>query len=102
MGLIMRKTATIVRSHVYGTPRYELSVTYRGETLAWVDSAKYSFAITLYATIQEDRTASDVHRQRTCRDIQWCEGIARKWGFTHIRFAGEWSPNRLKPNGGAL
>lgn len=65
-----RQTATIVRCHVYGTPRYELSVTHRGLTLAWVETPTGSFARSVFATIQEDRFATDPHRARTRRDVQ--------------------------------
>lgn len=84
------KTATIERSHCYGTPRYQLSVRYLGKVLQWRDETYLGY-ITAHAYILDDG-ADAIERART---------VARRYGFTHCRFTGDWS-GRTKPSGGKL
>ena len=80
------QTATIFRSHIYGTPRYELIVMYRGRPLNWYENTTHVFAY-----VQEGYPDS----------IDIAKGHARAQGFTHVRFAGDWD-KRTKPRGGKL
>jgi beta-mannanase len=84
------RTATVTRYHCYGTPQHHLSVSYRGETLRWAthDPQGY-YTGNAYADMVDYGQES----------IEAAKDHARKQGFTHIRFAGEW---RTKPRGGKL
>ena len=77
-----RRTATIVRYHCYGTPRHHLSVCYLGEVLRWAvrDADGYH---------QGHATADMVHNGE--QSIEAAKDIARKQGFTHVKFDGDWS-----------
>lgn len=84
----MRKTATIDRYHCWGTPRHHLRVAYMGRTLQWRDTSSpgLSFA---YADMVDYGAES----------IEAAKAHAKRQGFTHVRFTGDWS---VKPRGGKL
>lgn len=82
-----RKTATIERFHMYGTPRYCLHLLYRGSVVQWSEGN----GVTGYAQTAYD----DAEALQAMRDT------ARRFGFTHVRIAGDWQ-GRTKPKGGKL
>lgn len=81
-----RKTATIERYRCRGTPRYHLRLTYRGLTLNYWQSG--------YSLWHDCVHYGD-------DSIEALKDAARKRGFTHVRFTGDWTCAR-KPKGGAL
>ena len=84
------KTATIERWHCYGTPNHHLYVTYKGRPLQWRDpnfpGLSFAFAVMV---------------DYGAESIEACKAHARRMGFTHVRFAGEWNLNNM-PRGGKL
>jgi hypothetical protein len=88
-----RKTATIERRHLYGTPRYQLYVTYCGHTLRWNEGMT-----SCYAIVQDDPTGAPAGMPA---DVRIARDHAKRFGFTHVRIAGDWE-RRTKPRGGAL
>lgn len=82
------KTAVAERTAVFGTHNYMLGVHYRGRLLRW---SVGSPPITAYANFLYLGVESEEHARN----------IARKRGFTHIRFTGDWT-KRTKPKGGKL
>lgn len=92
-----RKTATIERYQVYGTPRYELRVTYRGRTLRWRGEGMSD----VWAIVQNDPIWTHHRGQRISSDVYTCRVHAERMGFTHVRIAGDWD-KRTKPAGGKL
>lgn len=85
-----RKTATVTRAHVYGTPRFDLRVTYRGEVIRWREGSADVWAI-----VQHLSPSPDFDPVKLCREY------AKRQGFTHIRFCGDWD-RYTKPKGGKL
>ena len=87
-----RRTATITRYHCYGTPRHHLSVSYLGQRLRWTvrDADGY---------YKGNAIADMVHNGD--ESIEAAKNIARKQGFTHVKFDGDW-PNARKPRNGKL
>lgn len=91
----MRKTATIERYHVYGTPRHHVRATYRGHTVNYWQQG-------------------DCRPEHVYLDAVHCFGIdeielLHEWrkrlkglGFTHVRFDGAWGKHNTKPKGGKL
>ena len=80
------KTATIERYLAGGTNTYWLSTYYRGRILNWVADR-----VSCYAT------APDYGQE----SIEESKARAKRFGFTHVRFVGDWS-KRTKPKGGKL
>jgi hypothetical protein len=83
---MQRKTATIERFHVYGTPRYGYVLTYRGNVIRWREGLAECWA----------QTADD-----SLESLQSLKARALQFGFTHVRITGNWE-RRTKPNGGKL
>ena len=83
------KTATIERYHVYGTNRYDLCVRYNGKTLSWVSTEPSWHVVHAVAL---DHGADSL---RAMVDH------ARRHGFTHVRYTGDWD-KRTKPHGGLI
>ena len=81
-----RKTATIERYHIFGTMRHGIRALYRGVTLRWHEKGYSVRADAPYYGTE----SSDAMRQH-----------AKRLGFTHCRFIGDWS-KAAKPRGGAL
>lgn len=84
--MMKRRTATIERYHVWGTPHYCLGLFYRGEEL----TPKVSPGSLLAEWIPAD----DAGRERL-------RTLAKAQGFTHVRFTGDWSWP-FPPRGGKL
>lgn len=80
------KTATIERYHVYGTPRHNLRLTYRGKTVRWRDGIAEVWADAPHYGVES---------------IDAFRAHAKRQGFTHVRIAGDWSKS-AKPSGGKL
>lgn len=80
------RTATIERYHCFGTPRYHLRVTYKGELLRWRSGGMSVVA-----------DAVDYGNETFM--AMWAH--ARNHGFTHVRVAGDWT-GRTKPRGGKI
>jgi len=93
-----RKTATIERYHVYGTPRHELRVTYRGEFINWWETSPEGAHVHAYAIVQDDPTKD---WDGGPVDVNMCRLYAKRMGFTHVRIVGDWD-RRTKPAGGKL
>lgn len=81
------KTATIERYHCYGTPRYHIRVTYCGRTINWAEGNS-----TVYADWVDGSQDADIANARA---------VAKRFGFTHVRFVGDWE-RRTKPQGGKV
>jgi len=80
------KTATIERYHVFGTMRHNIRVTYRGNVLTWVTSDPWTRH---YADASfYGQESIDAMRQH-----------AKRAGFSHVRFVGDWD-KWTKPKGG--
>ena len=79
-----RRTATIERYHLFGTPYDNIRVTYRGYTLCWRKDIYHVFAHARYY----GHESIDAMKQH-----------ARRQGFTHVRFVG-WTTD--KPKDGKL
>lgn len=79
------KTATIERYHVWGTPRHNIRVTYRGKTLNHWEGLTHSYA---------DMPDSPEAREH-------CKAYALRQGFDMVRYVGDWSKT-TKPKGGKL
>ena len=71
------KTATIERHAYYGTPRHYQCVTYRGHVLRWAEPGNVSAMAHAPCNGHETIGAMIEH--------------ARRFGFTHVRFAGDWT-----------
>lgn len=82
-----RHTATIERYHCYGTRHHHLRVTYRGKTLQWSEGLTSAWADMV-----------DYGQE----SIDAAKGHARKQGFTHCRFVGDWTNYRSPQRGGKL
>lgn len=82
----MRKTATIERCHCYGTPRFYFCLTYRGRVCSYWQTGHIVYCQTM---------ADDLESLQAMKDH------ARKQGFTHVKFSGDWD-KRTKPQGGKL
>jgi hypothetical protein len=77
-----RKTATIARLPIYGTPYHALNLMYRG-----------------YCIWQEiDRCGIDAGKISPRDELA---RVAKIEGFTHWRFTGDWH-KRTKPRGGSI
>lgn len=85
-----RKTASIERYHVWGTPNYCLSMFYRTDEMTPRDPASFPGHRALPAWIPDDATG--IERMRV---------HAKANGFTHVRFVGDWE-RRVKPSGGKI
>ena len=87
-----RKTATIERYHCYGTVNHHLRVYYRGKTLKWAnrDPEGYYLGESWADMVDYGQESIDAARQH-----------AKRQGFSHVKFTGEWSHAR-KPKGGKL
>jgi hypothetical protein len=81
-----RRTATIERYHLYGTSRMVVRLMYRGSTVNWHEGLNHVFAQAAF----DDAEA-----------IEQMKTYARKQGFTHVKYEGDWT-NRTKPAGGKL
>jgi hypothetical protein len=92
-----RRTATVERYHVYGTMRYELRVMYRGRVLRW----SIGNGSTAMAIVQNDPTQQPNIGWLCPVDVFACRAHAKRMGFTHVRFVGDWE-RRTKPVNGAL
>jgi hypothetical protein len=78
-----QKTAIITRYHVWGTWRHALQVSYRVRILSYWKNGYPQFLGGL-----ED-TQNEIDRLCT---------IAKEQGFTHVRFAGDWSKSSQPKN----
>lgn len=79
------KTATIERYHCYGTPNHHIRVTYRGNVLRWRDSASPGLSFAMADTVD-----------RGSETIGAMIEHARRHGFTHARFTGDWKGRTMQ------
>lgn len=85
-----KTTATIERYHVYGTPNYCVALFHRGSEYTPKERDAHGHASTQAQWIPADAEGVELLRQH-----------AKSLGFTHVRFAGDWS-KQTKPAGGKL
>jgi hypothetical protein len=81
-----RKTATIERYHVYGTPNYCVALFYQGREL----TPKESPRSVLHRWIPGDSEG-----------VTELTALAARLGFTHVRYVGNWE-RQTKPRDGEL
>jgi hypothetical protein len=93
---VSQLTATIERYHVWGTHRHELRVMHRGRVVSWYEGLTHVLAI-----VQDDPTQARDVGWLVSTDVHACRLHAKRQGFTHVRFAGDWS-KRTKPKDGKL
>lgn len=84
------KTATIERYHCFGTPNHHLKVTYKGHTLRWSNHDAKGYYLGETWADMVDYGAESIVAAR---------GHAKKHGFTHVKFTGDW---KNKPRGGKV
>ena len=69
------KTATLERTHIYGTPRHQQALVYRGNVVRFWEHGHSTYL------------------QAPCFGLETIASMvdrALEQGFTHIRFAGDW------------
>lgn len=78
------KTCTVQRYHVFGTHHHHVQVSYRGHVLQWRDQSSPGLSF-CYADVPEYGDA-----------VQRMLDLARRWGFTHARFTGDWQGRSVR------